>query len=129
MAQIGVWWWDSFTDLSLVMGFVLRSKRNDTWIGWVFFFFFFFFKIRFGWGSLLRWVCVGSGWVYCFRFVVDSWWFYGRFWWICGCDLRAVIGQERKFCVLICVLEFFDLGWSSCFHHVLLLEFFFFSSN
>ena len=33
---------------------------------------FFFFLIRFGWGSLLRWVCVGSGWVYCFGFVVDS---------------------------------------------------------
>ena len=31
MAQIGVWWWDLFTDWSLVMGFVLISKRNGTW--------------------------------------------------------------------------------------------------
>ena len=28
MAQIRVCWWVSFTDRSLVMGFVLRSKRN-----------------------------------------------------------------------------------------------------
>ena len=27
---------------------------------------------RFGWGSLLQWVCVGSGWVYYFGFVVGS---------------------------------------------------------
>ena len=48
------------------MGFVLRSKRNGAGLAE-----FFFFLIKFGWGSLLRWVCVGSGWVYCFGFVVD----------------------------------------------------------
>ena len=31
VAKIGVWWWVSFTNRSLVMGFVLRSKRNGGW--------------------------------------------------------------------------------------------------
>ena len=38
-----------------------------------------FILFRSGWGSLLRWVCVDSGWVYCFGFLVGSWWFCGRF--------------------------------------------------
>ena len=31
MAQIRVWWWVSFTNRSLVMGFVLGSERNGGW--------------------------------------------------------------------------------------------------
>ena len=61
---------DDGTNRSLVVG--LYSDRRVMMAGLAECLFIYLILFRFGWGSLLRWVCVGSGWVYCFGFVVDS---------------------------------------------------------
>ena len=88
-----------------VFRFVFLSSL--IWVGVLvfimFFSSFFFFLIRFRWGSFLRWVCVGSGWVYCFGFMVDSWWFCGRFCWILWLWFEGSHGSRKKIlCLGLC---------------------------